>query len=69
MCVRSLRTLLVAGLVGLVGFAGRAPAEEPEVSKAELGRQLVILLGCPGCHTMADPRAYLSPSAMLGASR
>lgn len=33
---------------------GRASAGPPQPTLEELGRQLVIELGCPGCHTMAD---------------
>ncbi len=42
-------------LLLLAAPAWRARPQEQESPQAATGRQLVTLLGCPGCHTITDP--------------
>ena len=52
---RSSKIILVVGFTLLAGFIPSARAEERETPKSAIGRQLIAKLGCPGCHTIADP--------------
>ncbi len=48
-----LRAVLACLILDSATAAGAAEAAEPPA--AELGRQLIVRLGCAGCHTFADP--------------
>jgi len=49
------RIAFILPLTLLAGPLLRAQGQEQEAPRLEIGRQLITKLGCPGCHSIADP--------------